>query len=176
MRKLAALSVLAGMVFITGNTTSPAHAKSSRVEKLSAKKAYYHADGYIKAIGKNARRTIYHPNLKKRNKWLGALHYLMNVRSHAWRTLHPPTPIHQVVVGHLAMWLCIHGKEGAWNANTGNGYLGGLQMTPGWGGVSRPDLLSSGEQIALAERGYAASGYSISWLRSQWPNTSYGCV
>jgi hypothetical protein len=25
-------------------------------------------------------------------------------------------------------WLCIHEHEGAWNANTGNGYQGGLQM------------------------------------------------
>lgn len=26
-------------------------------------------------------------------------------------------------------WRCIHEHEGAWNANTGNGYWGGLQMT-----------------------------------------------
>ena len=26
-------------------------------------------------------------------------------------------------------WRCIHEHEGAWNANTGNGYYGGLQMT-----------------------------------------------
>jgi hypothetical protein len=28
-----------------------------------------------------------------------------------------------------AKWRCIHEHEGAWNANTGNGYYGGLQMT-----------------------------------------------
>ena len=26
-------------------------------------------------------------------------------------------------------WSCVHRLEGAWNANTGNGYYGGLQMT-----------------------------------------------
>jgi hypothetical protein len=29
---------------------------------------------------------------------------------------------------HLTEFLCIHRYEGAWNANTGNGYFGGLQM------------------------------------------------
>ncbi len=29
---------------------------------------------------------------------------------------------------HKRAWLCIHRHEGPWNANTGNGYYGGLQM------------------------------------------------
>jgi len=29
----------------------------------------------------------------------------------------------------LQKWGCIHRGEGAWDANTGNGYWGGLQMT-----------------------------------------------
>ncbi len=29
---------------------------------------------------------------------------------------------------HLRAWLCIHRYEGPWDANTGNGYYGGLQM------------------------------------------------
>jgi hypothetical protein len=29
---------------------------------------------------------------------------------------------------YLSAWLCIHRREGAWTANTGNGYFGGLQM------------------------------------------------
>ncbi|MGZ4358835.1 MAG: transglycosylase family protein [Gaiellaceae bacterium] len=35
------------------------------------------------------------------------------------RALRPP---------HAVQWLCIHRGEAAWNANTGNGYYGGLQM------------------------------------------------
>ena len=74
------------------------------------------------------------------------------------------------------MWLCIHSREGAWNANTGNGYYGGLQMTSGWGGVARPDLLTATDQMMLAERQYRASGYSVAWLEQQWPNTSPPCL
>ena len=78
---------------------------------------------------------------------------------------------------HYALWICIHhGEAGTWNANTGNGYLGGLQMTPDWGGVARPDLLSASQQMGLAERGYRASGYSRAWLEGQWPNTSPPCL
>jgi len=79
-------------------------------------------------------------------------------------------------VGHLQLWLCIHSREGAWNANTGNGYYGGLQMTSGWGGVARPDLMSPTAQMMLAERQYRASGYSLAWLEGQWPNTAPPCL
>jgi len=48
---------------------------------------------------------------------------------------------------------------GNWSINTGNGYLGGLQMTmqfwAGHGGLAfapRPDLATPDEQIAVAER------------------------
>lgn len=146
---------------------------SAHSEMMQVKAQYYHATGYISAIGKNARRTIYHPNHVIRKKWVDALHYLRGMQHRAYIKLHPPQ---QVYTSHQAMWLCIHAKEGAWNANTGNGYYGGLQMTSGWGGVARPDLLSPEAQMNLAEAGYRSSGYSLSWLRSQWPNTSYGCV
>lgn len=92
-------------------------------------------------------------------------------RLRAAHRLHP-----RPVIAHLALWLCIHRGEGAWNANTGNGYYGGLQMTSGWGGVERPDKLSPSAQMALAEREYRASGYSTGWLEGQWPNTSPPCL
>jgi hypothetical protein len=82
-----------------------------------------------------------------------------------------------LAIGHRALWLCIHSREaGAWDANTGNGYYGGLQMTAGWGGVARPDLLSPAAQMSLAEGQYRASGYSHAWLVGQWPNTSPPCM
>jgi CubicO group peptidase (beta-lactamase class C family) len=78
---------------------------------------------------------------------------------------------------HIALWLCIHNGEGAWNANTGNGYYGGLQMTYGWDGlVGNAALLSPEAQMAAAETGYRQSGYSVAWLESQWPNTSPPCL
>jgi Transglycosylase-like domain len=50
--------------------------------------------------------------------------------------------------------VCIHQHEGAWNANTGNGYWGGLQFTlDTWqsvGGPSRPDLVTPREQLYRA--------------------------
>jgi len=150
---------------------------AAELTKHQAKAKYYHARGYIKAIGKNAHRTIYHSNPRIRRKWQAALRYLMRVRDHAYKVLHPPPKPRVVYYSiHSAMWECIHEKEGAWDANTGNGYYGGLQMTSGWGGVSRPDLLSPSAQMALAEAGYRASGYSLAWIRQQWPNTSWGCV
>lgn len=100
----------------------------------------------------------------------------------AYKIAHRPrptlvrTPAATGGVANEAMWLCIHSREGAWNANTGNGYYGGLQMTSGWGGVARPDLLSPVAQMQLAERGYAASGFSRAWLFGQWPNTAPPCV
>ncbi len=103
--------------------------------------------------------------------WIDHLWSQRRIRARKYALAH-----RAVTVGHQALWLCIHSREGAWNANTGNGYLGGLQMTPGWGGVARPDLLSPAAQMALAERQYRASGYSVSWLEGQWPNTSPPCL
>lgn len=73
-------------------------------------------------------------------------------------------------------FLCIHGGEGAWNANTGNGYYGGLQAHLNWYGVYRMDLLSPDQQMAAAERAYRGTGYSRSWLAGQWPNTYPPCA
>ncbi len=81
------------------------------------------------------------------------------------------------MIGHRALWLCIHSREGAWNAQTGNGYYGGLQMTYGWDGlVGNAALLSPAQQMRAAETGYRRSGYSVSWLEGQWPNTSPPCL
>lgn len=54
----------------------------------------------------------------------------------------------------LAQALCVHHREGAWNAETGNGYSGGLQFTPyTWasvGGVGRASAASPREQLYRA--------------------------
>lgn len=60
--------------------------------------------------------------------------------------------------------LCIHHYEGAWNANTGNGYYGGMQfLLSTWqraGGVGRPDLASPREQLYRAWRVWLRDGHS----------------
>ena len=76
-------------------------------------------------------------------------------------------------------FLCIHKGEGAWNANTGNGYYGGLQMDysfmraygseylRAWGPAHNwpPSI-----QIAVAIRAYL-SGRGF----YPWPNTARRC-
>lgn len=61
-------------------------------------------------------------------------------------------------------------STGRWNANTGNGYYGGLQQDMTFwrrhGGLQyapRPDLASRAEQIAVAIVGQAAQGWGA------WP-------
>jgi resuscitation-promoting factor RpfA len=67
-----------------------------------------------------------------------------------------------------AWWLpqaiCIHGYEGAWNANTGNGHYGGMQFTlytwASVNGAGRPDLATPREQLYRAWLVYLRDGRS----------------
>lgn len=117
---------------------------------VAHRKPSYHSRGYWKWQERMAHR------------WIKAARY---------RIAHPPIP-------HLALWMCIHGLEGAWN-DPNPPFWGGLQMTSPWGAgayyVFRADLLSPWEQMRKAELGYIASGYSTSWLHGQWPNSSRAC-
>lgn len=76
-------------------------------------------------------------------------------------------------------FLCIHHYEGAWSANTGNGYYGGLQMDLGfqqtYGGAflarwGTADKWPPWAQIQAARRAYA-SGRGF----SPWPRSSAAC-
>lgn len=76
-------------------------------------------------------------------------------------------------------WLCIHRHEGPWNANTGNGYYGGLQMDLAFQRTYGLELLRKKgtanrwlpiEQIWVAERAYR-SGRGF----RPWPNTARYC-
>lgn len=63
--------------------------------------------------------------------------------------------------------LCIHGREGAWNANTGNGYYGGMQFLAstyrrvGGRRDGRADLDTPREQLYRAWLIYLQDG--LSW-------------
>ena len=74
---------------------------------------------------------------------------------------------------------CIHHFEGAWNANSGNGYYGGLQMNYGFmshyggsylGRWGTADRWPAWAQIDVAVRAYR-SGRGF-W---PWPNTARAC-
>jgi resuscitation-promoting factor RpfA len=73
---------------------------------------------------------------------------------------------------------CVHRYEGPWNANTGNGYYGGMQMDKrfartygGW--IVRhhglPHAWRPATQLLVAYRGWLARG----WY--PWPNTARIC-
>jgi hypothetical protein len=73
---------------------------------------------------------------------------------------------------------CIHGYEGGWGANTGNGYYGGLQMDIPFQRTYGRELLSvkgtadrwaPSEQIAVAIAAEASRGWS------PWPETARRC-
>jgi hypothetical protein len=76
-------------------------------------------------------------------------------------------------------WRCIHEHEGAWNANTGNGYYGGLQMDYSFQRAYGPEFLRRWgtadrwpvwAQLEAAERAYdSGRGFG------PWPNTSRMC-
>ncbi len=79
---------------------------------------------------------------------------------------------------HRRAWLCIHGHEGPWDAHTGNGYYGGLQMDIGFqqeygaGLLARKgtaDRWAPLEQMWIAERAYKSRGFT------PWPNTARYC-
>jgi hypothetical protein len=74
---------------------------------------------------------------------------------------------------------CIHSYEGAWDANTGNGYNGGLQMDYGFMSTYGPEYLRSlgtadnwppAIQVEVAVRAYR-SGRGF----GPWPNTARYC-
>jgi hypothetical protein len=80
---------------------------------------------------------------------------------------------------HLREWLCIHRYEGRWNANTGNGYYGGLQMDVTFQRTYGAHLLwrkgtadrwTPLEQMWVAERAHR-SGRGF----HPWPNTARYC-
>lgn len=86
----------------------------------------------------------------------------------------------QVALGSLTSdWACIHRYEGAWNANTGNGYYGGLQMNIAfqtlyggeflkrWGTANNWPVWA---QVTAANRAKnSGRGYY------PWPNTAHAC-
>ncbi len=76
-------------------------------------------------------------------------------------------------------FLCIHHYEGGWNANTGNGYYGGLQMDLGFQRSYGSDYLSrwgtADNWPAWAQLDTAVRAYRAGRGFSPWPNTARAC-
>jgi hypothetical protein len=95
-----------------------------------------------------------------------------------WRALAQQARAKATSPPHLSQFLCIHRYEGAWNANTGNGYFGGLQMNMDFMRGYGPELLADKgtannwtplEQIWVAERAVPRRGFN------PWPQTARMC-
>lgn len=78
--------------------------------------------------------------------------------------LQPPKPP-QPAIREVWYRLASCESTGRWNANTGNGYYGGLQEDMAFwrnhGGLqyaARPDLATAAQQVAVAEAGLASQG------------------
>jgi hypothetical protein len=75
-------------------------------------------------------------------------------------------------------WMCIHEHEGSWEAATGNGYYGGLQMDMNFMRAYGGELLAKKgtannwtptEQVMVADRAWRTRGFY------PWPNTARMC-
>lgn len=74
--------------------------------------------------------------------------------------------------------MCIHRYEGSWDANTGNGFYGGLQMDWSFMRANGADFLARWgtadnwpvwAQIDAAAYAYRSRGFA------PWPNTARAC-
>jgi hypothetical protein len=78
-----------------------------------------------------------------------------------------------------ASFLCIHHYEGAWNANSGNGYYGGLQMDLTFQGLYGADFLSrwgtADNWPVWAQLQAAVRAYQSGRGFYPWPNTARAC-
>jgi hypothetical protein len=91
---------------------------------------------------------------------------------------------HRVDQPTLPAWLndslvCIHHYEGAWNANTGNGYYGGLQMDLGFQARYGADFLrlwgTADKWPVWAQLQAAGRAYQSGRGFYPWPNTARAC-
>lgn len=193
MRGIAVLSAILGLVFIV-----PANAKSATTSKPK------HDLGTIirweKAQIKNQQRII-----KERMLWRTLtsesirMVFLTNtgVKAHRiyLRKLQAKlaknlklynSPLHRIPP-HFQEFVCIHGYEGSWPSNTGNGYYGGMQMDLGfqttyarayaktWHVANPLEAMGTADhwppitQIWVAEEAFKSRGF---W---PWPNTARFC-
>ena len=78
-----------------------------------------------------------------------------------------------------ASFLCIHHYEGAWNANSGNGYYGGLQMDLTFQGLYGADFQrrwgTADNWPVWAQLQTAVRAYQSGRGFYPWPNTARAC-
>lgn len=105
-----------------------------------------------------------------------AKRWLASEYRQTYSTLHPAPRIPAWLNDSL---LCIHHYEGAWNANTGNGFYGGLQMDLSFQATYGGDFLrrwgTADTWPVWAQLQAAARAYQSGRGFYPWPNTARAC-
>lgn len=103
--------------------------------------------------------------------------WLLQVANDRLSRLYPVRP--SIEGWLLSAFMCIHGYEGAWNANTGNGYHGGLQMDWGFMSTYGPEYVrrwGGAENWPIwAQLDAAVKAYHSGRGFGPWPNTARNC-
>lgn len=138
IRSAIALSALAILLGATSNaqartvaTACPGHVQG----------VYYYRDAtrrWERKLGKNPTRSSFNASMVRSCQYVVWVAHLWANRAAKTRDQYAAYLKRQAELraqqarqaqGALTSdWACIHSHEGAWNANTGNGYYGGLQM------------------------------------------------
>ena len=168
MKLLFVLSVMTVSVY----ATSTAMAASQRAELRTKTDALISNTWYMqRVIGMKLTRTSRSYRYQKSVPYLHwVTRHWQKINQHVRQAFHNPP--------HFGALVCIHGYEGAWNSNTGNGYYGGLQQDLGFQRKYAPWLVQHKgtadnwtplEQIWTAEKAVQTRGF---W---PWPNTARLC-
>jgi hypothetical protein len=164
------VSVLVIVVLLTPALAGATNKRASEFHKIrQLRHMTWHWQNVMGATKTPARHRTLNASSAKYRGWVLELWLKRAVRArHLARS-----------VPHKSQWLCIHRGEGAWNANTGNGYYGGLQMDLSFQrsygryllrAKGTADRWSPHEQMWVAERAYK-SGRGF----YPWPNTARTC-
>jgi len=182
-----------------GKYAAITHRKQENRDLASAKSTKLHR--YAMAAYRSCTTIVFirnHPKVAalKVDKWWhvkGPTRHRLSIRRirvKAWRILNKDLPWlddriealqpkPRIPAGLLSAFTCIHHYEGAWNANTGNGYYGGLQMDRRFQSLYGSDFVSkwgtadnwpTWAQLTAAVRAYQ-SGRGF----YPWPNTARAC-
>ena len=145
-----------------------ARVRYSRRLTLALRRIYPAQQALRTLAGGASTRGGYQLRLWQRRSALAAL----DVSRHAVRQARIPSSLEQA-------FLCIHRYEAAWDANTGNGYYGGLQMDLPFQSHYGPEYVARygtadrwpiWAQLEVAARAYRDAGGF--W---PWPNTARVC-
>jgi Transglycosylase-like domain len=164
------VSVLVMVVLLTPALAGAANKRTSEFRQIrQLRQMTWHWQNVMGVAMTPVRHRVLNASGAKYGRWVLSLWHQRAARArHLTRR-----------IPHKSQWLCIHHGEGAWNAHSGNGYYGGLQMDisfqRSYGGYllrakGTADHWSPNEQMWVAEQALK-SGRGF----YPWPNTARAC-